>query len=77
MTQQTGGSGLREWHGVIPVGQVIWHYYVREDSVVCWWPSLPRPYTDGEKVDQCDHDWEQVNPGVMDSHRCLKCGTWK
>lgn len=50
MTQQTGGSGLKEWHGVIPVGQVIWHYYVREDGVVCWWPSLPRPYRDGEPL---------------------------
>lgn len=25
----------------------------------------------------CKHDWEQVNPRVIDGQRCTKCGRWR
>lgn len=25
----------------------------------------------------CDHDWETVNPGIINSQRCMRCGQWR
>ena len=41
--------------------------------------TMPRvvPGVNGERTPVCDHDWEEGNPGVMNSHRCLRCGEWR
>ena len=41
----------REWQGFIPVGGIIWGYYVRDDGILYWWPVQSRPYTDGETTE--------------------------
>lgn len=39
--------------------------------------NLPTTTQTVEDACECDHDWETVNPGVMNSQRCMRCGLWR